>query len=338
MRVSVLVAVYNAGKFLSVCLDSLIRQTHQDMQIICIDDASTDNSWDILQEYASKDGRIVLLQQRENRGQAEARNLGLKVADGDFVTMLDSDDWFSSDALEKACRLVEEDETLDCVLYDVCYHDEMTGNEWGYDYRVTDSEWSGEEAFRLSLDWSIHGLYMVRRDIHLHYPYDTTCRLYSDDNTTRQHYLHSRKVARCEGVYYYRQHATSMTHSVTPLRFLYLDANYSMKQTLLAEGVSEDLIDRYELHRWQNLVGLYVFYWANRHAFSATEKRTIREKLRFFHSTIESRRIPSGLTCKFGYMPSPSCPRLFEVQSCLYFMLRRLYYRLRGKSAPEEQN
>lgn len=335
MKVSVLVAVYNAEKYLHKCLDSLMNQTHRDLQIICIDDASTDASWKVLEEYAAKDERIVLLQQPENQGQAKARNRGLHMADGDYVTMLDSDDWFSSDAIEKACQVVAKG--VDCVLFDVRYHDETTGEEWGYDYRTAASEWAGEEAFRLSLDWSIHGLYMVRRDIHVRYPYDTTCRLYSDDNTTRQHFLHSRQVARCEGVYYYRQHAASMTHAVTPLRFLYLDANYSMKQTLLAEGVADELVDQYELHRWQNVVGLHVFYWANRKFFSLEDQRDICQKLRFYHATIETKRLPASATNKFGYWPLQSFPCLFVIQIRLYSWLRRNLYHLRGKKAPEDE-
>ena len=114
MKVSVLVAVYNAEKYLHKCLDSLMNQTHRDLQIICIDDASTDVSWKVLEEYAAKDERIVLLQQPENQGQAEARNRGLHMADGDYVTMLDSDDWFLSDAIEKACQVAAKG--VDCVL------------------------------------------------------------------------------------------------------------------------------------------------------------------------------------------------------------------------------
>lgn len=336
MKVSVLVAVYNAEKYVRECLDSLISQTHRDLQIICIDDASTDSSWLILEEYAAKDKRIVLLRQAENRGQAEARNRGLSVAEGDYVTMLDSDDWFSPDAIEKACQVAESG--VDCVLFDVRYHDDTTAEEWGYDYRTKEREWKGAEAFRLSLDWSIHGLYMVRRDIHLHYPYDTTCRLYSDDNTTRQHFLHSRQVARCEGVYYYRQHAASMTHAVSPLRFLYLDANYSMKQTLLAEGIDDALIDQYELHRWQNVVGLHVFYWAKKNAFTPEEQYDICQKLKFYHSTIETKRLPVSAMCKLGYWPLQSFPRLFVFQIRLYVWLRRIFYHLQGKISPEEKD
>lgn len=336
MKVSVLVAVYNAGPYLRKCLDSLVNQTHRDIQIICVDDASTDDSWQLLEEYAAKDERIVLLRQSENRGQAEARNRGLQVAEGEYITMLDSDDWFSPDAIESACRMArEEGNACDCVLFDLCYHDDSTGSEWGYAYRTEARHWTGEEAFRLSLDWSIHGLYMVRREIHLRHPYDTGSRLYSDDNTTRLHYLDSRSVARCEGVYFYRQHAASMTHTISPLRFLYLDANYTMKQTLVCLGVADEIISQYEHHRWLNLVGLCVFYWTNRRAFTSGQQREICQKLLHFHSTIEAWRLPASAVRKFGYWPLSSFPRLFLFQTRVYTALRRFFYRLSGKELPE---
>ena len=104
MKVSVLVAVYNAEKYLHQCLDSLIGQTHQDLEIICVDDASTDGSWQILQEYVRRDSRVIVMRHDENKGHAHARNTGLKVATGDYITMLDSDDWYSEDAVELLCR------------------------------------------------------------------------------------------------------------------------------------------------------------------------------------------------------------------------------------------
>lgn len=336
MKVTVLVAVYNAEVYLRRCLDSLIGQTHRDLQIVCIDDASTDSSWQVLEEYADRDDRIRLLRQPENRGQAAARNLGLDVAEGEYITMLDSDDWFSPDAIEAACRTaMEEGSECDCVLFDLRYHDDATGREWGYAYRTEARRWSGDEAFRLSLDWSIHGLYMVRREIHLRHPYDTACRLYSDDNTTRLHFLHSRRVVRCEGVYFYRQHAASMTHTVSPLRFLYLDANHSMKLTLHSLGVADELRNLYETHRWHNLVGLCVFYWTNRCAFTPAQQRDIRRSLLFFHSTIETDRLFASATRKFGYWPLHNHPRLFLLQTRIYTALRRLIYRLVGRTLPE---
>ena len=336
MKISVLVAVYNAADYLSVCLDSLVNQTHRDIQVICVDDASTDNSWQILEEYAARDERIVLLRHTENKGVAETRNSGLLVADGDYVTMLDSDDWLETDALEQACKVAESDDDNDCVLLDVCYFDEETGEETRYEYRSDEKSFTGKEAFRLSLDWSIHGLYMVRQSIHRRYPYDATCRLYSDENTTRLHFLHSRKVVRCKGVYYYRQHAASMTHAVTSLRFLSLPAHYSMKQSMIAERVEDTLLDRYEEYRWRNMVSLYVFYRLHNHVFSPDERRSILKDMRHFHATIEPHRLPKELRYKFGYIPSPSFPLLYEWQISTYLSIRRLFYHLCGKSSPEE--
>lgn len=327
MKVSILVAVYNAERYLAQCLDSLTNQTHRDIEIICIDDASTDHSWQMLCDYARRDNRIILLQQTENQGQAVARNRGLEVATGDYVTMLDSDDWLSPDALEQACSVAEKSPENDCILLDVVIYDENTGCEEAYCYRTKEHEYTGDEAFRLSLDWSIHGLYMVRRHIHTAYPYETTCRLYSDDNTTRLHYLHSRRVCRSKGIYYYRRHNQSMTQKVSIMRFEYLRANFSMKQTMVAEQVATPLLDLYEAHRWLNLVGMYVFYWNHRKEFTPEERKHIRKELRHYYDTIETHRLPSRLKCKFGYIPFRFCPLLFEVQACGYAHLRKWYHR-----------
>lgn len=329
MKVSILVAVYNAEKFLPKCLDSLVGQTHRDVEIICIDDASTDGSWHILQAYATKDSRVRTLRQAENGGQAKARNRGLEIAQGDYVMMVDSDDWLSSDAIEQACRVVEKHEEADTVLLDVVYHDDLTGRQWSYEYRTTSDSFTGEEAFRLSLDWSIHGVYMVRRKIHLQVPYDDTSRSFSDDNTTRLHYYYSREVRRSYGLYYYRQHEASTTHRIDMSRFNYLAANWQMRQELLKLKADASVLAFYEKSRWLNVVGMYVFYWENRTLFSASERSKIHRILSRYYSTIQFAELPSSLTRKFGYSPCWGIFSLFQWQVCLYAHLRMFYYKLR---------
>ncbi|MDD5021992.1 MAG: glycosyltransferase [Endomicrobiaceae bacterium] len=98
-KISVIIPVYNGEKYLSQCLDSLINQTFKDIEIICIDDGSTDNSIEILEQYAQKDSRIKIINQ-ENSGAAEARNNGLAHAAGDYLSILDCDDFFDSDMFE----------------------------------------------------------------------------------------------------------------------------------------------------------------------------------------------------------------------------------------------
>lgn len=95
-KISLVVPVYNTEKYLRKCLDSLLNQTFHDIEIICINDGSTDNSAKILEEYP----HIKVITQ-ENRGLSEARNTGIKAASGDYIGFVDSDDWVDLDFFEK---------------------------------------------------------------------------------------------------------------------------------------------------------------------------------------------------------------------------------------------
>lgn len=98
-KITVIVPVYNVEHYLDKCLDSLINQTYKNLEIIVINDGSTDNSGIICQEYAQKDNRIIYIE-KENGGQSEARNMGLNRMTGSYVTFVDSDDWVELDYVE----------------------------------------------------------------------------------------------------------------------------------------------------------------------------------------------------------------------------------------------
>ncbi len=100
-NLSVIVPVYNAEKYIRECLDSIINQTYKDIEIICINDGSIDNSQSILEEYAQKDNRIKIISQ-DNKGVAFARNVGLKNAQGEYITFVDDDDLLDYNAYEQA--------------------------------------------------------------------------------------------------------------------------------------------------------------------------------------------------------------------------------------------
>ncbi len=107
-KVSIIVPVYNVVEFLPKCLDSLICQTVNDIEIICINDGSTDNSLEILKNYAQKDKRIIVIN-KENAGVAAARNEGLEAARGEYIMFLDSDDYFvSPESCRKAYNSIRE--------------------------------------------------------------------------------------------------------------------------------------------------------------------------------------------------------------------------------------
>lgn len=100
VKVSVIVPIYNKAKFLPKALESLQKQTLKEVEFICVNDGSTDNSLDILKEYAKDDYRIKIVDQR-NQSCGVARNNGIKIARGEYIAFLDPDDWFEPEALEE---------------------------------------------------------------------------------------------------------------------------------------------------------------------------------------------------------------------------------------------
>ena len=114
-QVSVVMPVYNAANYLRVCLDSVINQTMEDIEVICIDDGSTDASWDILNEYANQDERIVLQKNPKNIGAAHTRNIGLQISSGKYVMFLDSDDIYDSRFIEKMFNAAESHNADMCI-------------------------------------------------------------------------------------------------------------------------------------------------------------------------------------------------------------------------------
>lgn len=101
IKVSVIVPVYNVGPYLTTCLESLINQTLKDIEIIAVNDNSTDNSLEILNIFAKKDKRIKIINNITNLGTAATRNIGLSEAMGEYVAFIDGDDYLDLDFLYK---------------------------------------------------------------------------------------------------------------------------------------------------------------------------------------------------------------------------------------------
>ena len=133
-KISVIIPVYNVENYLSKCLDSVCNQTLKDIEIICVNDGSTDNSLNILNEYAKKDSRIKIIS-KENGGQATARNLGIKKVQGEYISFIDSDDFIEQDMLERL-YIKAKDNNLDISMCKIATYDNQTkeikDNVWYY--------------------------------------------------------------------------------------------------------------------------------------------------------------------------------------------------------------
>ena len=132
IKVSIIVPVYNSAKYLEKCLDSICNQTLQDIEIICVDDCSTDNSYSILKKYAQKDKRILLIKQASNQGQGIARNTGLKLAKREYIGFVDSDDAIDENYFESLYERAQKNEadiTSNCLYY-VSENNQLKEGDW----------------------------------------------------------------------------------------------------------------------------------------------------------------------------------------------------------------
>lgn len=115
-KISVIMPVYNTEKYLRQCLNSILNQTMSDIEIICVDDGSSDSSQDILTAYANIDRRVKVTRQ-ENRGAGTARNTGLAMANGDYIHFFDSDDWMEANLYEVLYKHIREQKADVCVCF-----------------------------------------------------------------------------------------------------------------------------------------------------------------------------------------------------------------------------
>lgn len=122
MKISFIIPVYNVEPYLCQCVDSIILQTYQNVEVILVDDGSPDNCPSICDEYAKKDDRIIALH-KKNGGLSDARNYGMVYASGDYVAFLDSDDfWMGELSLEKLIITINEHPNVDFIGFNCSYY------------------------------------------------------------------------------------------------------------------------------------------------------------------------------------------------------------------------
>ena len=115
-KISVIIPVFNSSLYLDHCLSTVVNQTLKDIEIILIDDGSTDDSLNVIKNYAKKYNNIKYTS-KENEGQAIARNIGIQMSSGEFITFIDSDDYIELNMLEKLYNIAKPDNS-DIVLCD----------------------------------------------------------------------------------------------------------------------------------------------------------------------------------------------------------------------------
>lgn len=222
MKLSIIVPVYNmaGGGKLAFCLDSLVNQTISDYEIICVDDASTDNSVEVLEQYSLEyPHKLRYVVHERNKRQGGAKNTGLSLAEGEWIGFIDSDDWIAPDYYEKLLRKAEETgaDMVGCdynlVMEHTFHVGKVVSNNSPQQTGVLDEEKHKSLIMRSgSMVIKIYK-HQVIKDNQLEFPEG----IFYEDNCAGPvwslYFKHFERVN--EPLYYYYQHDTSTVHYVT---------------------------------------------------------------------------------------------------------------------------
>ena len=213
--VSIIIPVYNVKKYLRQCLESVVQQSFSNIEILLIDDGSTDGSESICEQYASKDRRIVLFH-TENRGLAAVRNYGLDHATGDFIAFIDSDDWFELNTIEILIKyaLQYDADIVACRCYKE-FVDKAISSRKLDDFAVFTNEKALCELICFNNIGQGVWNKLYRRELFedLRFPVG---RLYEDVFLTYRLIANARKIVWLPNMlYHWRMRAKSITHLIT---------------------------------------------------------------------------------------------------------------------------
>ena len=176
IKVSIIIPVYNRSELIRETLDSVLEQTYSNWQCIAVDDGSTDNSMDILAEYANKDNRFTFFQRPESRskGANACRNIGLQNAVGDYVMFLDSDDLLSPTCLEERVAFASSFSEADMCVFKMNFFKERPGDT---DLLVNKTELREVETYlkkylKYDIPWPITAMFIKRASLKIEFDDD----------------------------------------------------------------------------------------------------------------------------------------------------------------------
>lgn len=300
--ISVVVPVYNVAKYLRRCIDSVIAQTYTDWEIVCINDGSTDNSLAVLTEYATRDGRIRIIN-KANAGVSAARNDGVAAARGEYILFLDADDFIHPQTLEITHHIAAQT-NADIVSFrhDVHMHRRiMAGMRVGIriapkprmktyaasrvKFKITDNliKFATERNHSMGR-WRIRHCYPVmhlyRRAMIAGIKFDTDIRITEDfPFWTRVLFMHPRAAITRLPLYYYVPHWTSALNSAHAQR-LYENVGMAIMRSY---GVASRVASPREMRRWQReFLWPFIFTCARavRRAGDAVDRNKAVQSLR----------------------------------------------------------
>lgn len=282
IKISVVIPVFNGEKYIQRTIESLLQQKFQNFEILCINDCSSDSSFELLNEFSKHDERVRVFKTPENLGNAaKVINFALDFSIGEYFVYSSQDDVFSDDWLESMhSRAIESG--ADAVIPDLVFYHESQKE----DSRIISgldgdrkAEISGREAFIYSLDWRIPGNALWKMDLVKRLKFDESG-LNSDELTVRKLFLHSEKVVFSSGVFYYRQdNPSAVTKKIGCKTFDYPITQYRIYRLAMDNNIDSELVQKEALKVVKLIIRLKEWFHSNKNDLSAEDINVIDSKI-----------------------------------------------------------
>ena len=262
-KVSVIIPVYNDEKYLKQCVESVLTQTYTNLEIILVDDGSTDHTPEICEEYREKYDQIRVLH-KKNGGVGSSRNAGLALATGEYILFIDNDDWLEKHHIEELYKLAKENNAdIAAGNFNIFYEDTSTFSYWLNDDTYFKKVYSIKEWFSLQYRTDFYNMSVVftvpwdklyKRSLfkNIVYPEDAPV---EDNLTTWKVYLLANKIAyENKAIYTHRKIKSSVTASVSetdvfPLRSI--EERIAILRLIGFDTSREEAAYRYRLTLWK---------------------------------------------------------------------------------------
>ncbi|MEZ7597624.1 MULTISPECIES: glycosyltransferase family 2 protein [Streptococcus] len=317
-QISIVVPVYNVENYLSYCVESLRQQTYKNIEIILVDDGSTDSSGEICDQYAREDDRIKVLH-IENGGLSNARNTGVKESSTDWIVFIDSDDYYDHRAIEYLVELRDK-YRVDLVATPVIEVRNYENSDFLGDFR---EKYSGKLDRRTALEQMFYGNYvgthsggkLYKKEILLRFPYPNGM-LYEDLALAYEH------IAFCENI------------AVSDLN---LYKYYRRPGSIVNSKYSDRLLDFYKAMEW-NRSYVERDYSGDRDMRRALNVRYVFNGLHIVHAMLSSDMYAEVNKIRKEYIqyfkdviPNSNVTRKNKLKYILFLVSAKLYKKVRGK-------
>lgn len=305
--ISVIVPVYNVERYLTECIESILNQTYRNLEVILIDDGSTDQSGKICDNYAEQDSRVKVIHQK-NGGAANAKNAGLKTATGKYLAFVDGDDYLELDALFYMVNLLEK-RMADVVqaCFRKIYRDKQSN---ACDAEQIREFYAVDYLKRYTTDWTCGLLWdkLYRRKLYDNIFFEEGHRI-DDEFFTYQGIMRAQKVIKCPKVVYnYRQRKSSVMYTESSQQKIVLDKlDYLDKRRRKVISVFPELAQTFNEHYLNMLLIL------SRDPYSTEQSiKEIKQSLiEYFHER-NNCQIPWGLKCGLWKLRYSSMDKLLK--------------------------